>query len=377
MVDAALTGDGYERMAELAASEIGKTVAIVIPDANVMAAWPEAGSDAPLREVEAFIAGRGNGETIPIPSSVDLLVPVTFEREFQGGVALLSDGEAVADESGEFLHLAAMASATALAFEQARELEATQPEGGLTEELICGRIDGSGAARWALARGLDLTAGFFTLAAESQDKRPHQLLALVKEAYPSAISELIDTRVYALVPAGSREARLPEGLSRMRSRGQLASSTTYADPGDLTIAFHEVDLKLDVMARDSSFARELDRDGGIGVYELLFRVLASRPDEVASFYRDTIEPAARYDDQYGADLVWTLEAYLANDCNMNRAAKAIHAHRHTVAYRLDRIKELTGLDPSVSEERERLGLGLKASRVSANPNFAPKRNSAS
>ena len=49
---------------------------------------------------------------------------------------------------------------------------------------------------------------------------------------------------------------------------------------------------------------------------------------------------------------------------MNATARAIHAHRHTVAYRLDRIRELTGLDPSATEDRERLGLGLKAMRVS-------------
>jgi len=44
---------------------------------------------------------------------------------------------------------------------------------------------------------------------------------------------------------------------------------------------------------------------------------------------------------------------------MNATASAIYAHRHTVAYRLERVKELTGLDPLLSEDRERLGLGLK------------------
>jgi hypothetical protein len=38
-------------------------------------------------------------------------------------------------------------------------------------------------------------------------------------------------------------------------------------------------------------------------------------------------------------------------------------HRHTVAYRLERVRELTSLDPMRSEDRERLGLGLKAYRI--------------
>ena len=53
-----------------------------------------------------------------------------------------------------------------------------------------------------------------------------------------------------------------------------------------------------------------------------------------------------------------------NVVNGDRAA-AIYAHRHTVAYRLDRVKELTSLDPMQSEDRERLGLGLKAYRIIA------------
>jgi DNA-binding PucR family transcriptional regulator len=50
---------------------------------------------------------------------------------------------------------------------------------------------------------------------------------------------------------------------------------------------------------------------------------------------------------------------------MNATAQSIHAHRHTVGYRLDRVRELTGLDPLRSEDRERLGLGLKAYRIIA------------
>ena len=104
---------------------------------------------------------------------------------------------------------------------------------------------------------------------------------------------------------------------------------------------------------------------GEGTYRLLFRVLASHPQEVRSFYEDTVAPLVRYDEQYSTDLVGTLSAYLGNNCNMNATAQSIHAHRHTVGYRLERVKELTGLDPLRSEDRERLGLGLKAYRIIA------------
>ena len=99
---------------------------------------------------------------------------------------------------------------------------------------------------------------------------------------------------------------------------------------------------LDVLRRSDVPIAE---DIGTGTYRLLFRVLASHPEEVRSFYEDTVAPIVKYDDQYATDLVGTLEAYLEQNCNMNATAAAIYAHRHTVAYRLDRVKELTGLDP--------------------------------
>ena len=40
MVDAALTGDGFERVAELAAVEVGRPVAIVLPQLGVSVVWP-------------------------------------------------------------------------------------------------------------------------------------------------------------------------------------------------------------------------------------------------------------------------------------------------------------------------------------------------
>ena len=93
--------------------------------------------------------------------------------------------------------------------------------------------------------------------------------------------------------------------------------------------------------------------------------MATDPEEVRRFYEETVEPLVAHDRQYRTDLLGTLEAYLGNDCNMNATARAVFAHRHTVAHRLGRIRELTGLDAAVGEDRERLGLGLKAYRIVA------------
>ena len=125
-----------------------------------------------------------------------------------------------------------------------------------------------------------------------------------------------------------------------------AVSSFYPDPGELHRAIKEAELVLDVVTREPEIAEALEEGiAASGVYRLLFRALISDPEEVRSFYRDTVEPLVRYDNQYRSDLLGTLEEYLASDCNMNATARAIFAHRHTVAYRLERVKELTGPRP--------------------------------
>jgi DNA-binding PucR family transcriptional regulator len=184
-----------------------------------------------------------------------------------------------------------------------------------------------------------------------------------------------DARVYALLPAvGGDDApeRTLQAARRLAARlqrhGTVGVSSFYSDPAELPRAIQEAELVLDVL-KQSHPPGGGGWDGfdeiGTGTYRLLFRVLASHPEEVRSFYEDTVAPIVRYDDQYRTDLVGTLEAYLEQNCNMNATAATIYAHRHTVAYRLDRVKELTGLDPMQSEDRERLGLGLKAYRIIA------------
>ena len=54
---------------------------------------------------------------------------------------------------------------------------------------------------------------------------------------------------------------------------------------------------LEVVSRDERMAETMS-EAGSGVYRLLFRVLASHPDEMRSFFEDTVAPVVRYDDRY-------------------------------------------------------------------------------
>jgi DNA-binding PucR family transcriptional regulator len=58
-----------------------------------------------------------------------------------------------------------------------------------------------------------------------------------------------------------------------------------------------------------------------------------------------------------------VETYLDNDGNVAATAQTRFTHRHTIRYRLERARELCGHDVTLTEGREKLGLGLKAMRV--------------
>ena len=349
MLDAGLSGEGLARVAALAADAAGAPVAIAVPRLGVDVA-SHAGAAAAIAEV-----------------------PIASGDARVGAVTLL--GGAATPEAMEFLHLAAVAALTEVAVEEAREEVEENVRGSFLEALRAGgELDGAEVVRRAGRLGCDLRRGAVAMCAELTVDRPRHVAATISGEWAGALAQHAGDgpapRVYAVLPArggdGAPEATLAAArtlAARLQRLGVVGLSSFYADPAELGRAIQEAELVLDVLRRgDGAMAAA---EIGTGTYRLLFRVLASHPEEVRSFYDDTVAPLVRYDDQYRTELVTTLEAYFEHNCNMNATAAAIYAHRHTVAYRLERVKELSGLDPMQTEDRERLGLGLKAYRIIA------------
>src|SRR5688572_11323347 len=370
MVDAVLSGEGLERVAELAANATGGSVAIVVPRHDVAVASPAASPAASvLGALRRSVIERARGRPAQVPDGVVAEAPIQNGDELVGVVALVGLPDA-GPEAPEFLHLAAVASLTDVAVEQAKEEVEQNVRGSFLEDLRSRpEIEPRDIVRRAARLGCDLSRGAVILCAELSTDRPRHVVATIAGEVPGALAQHMDGRVYALLPANGADDAPEETLqlarrlaTKLQRHGVVGVSSFYADPGDLPRAIQEAELVLDVLRQSDAPIAE---DIGTGTYRLLFRVLASHPEEVRSFFEDTVAPIVRYDDQYRTDLVGTLEAYLEQNCNMNATASAIYAHRHTVAYRLERVKELTGLDPMQSEDRELLGLGLKAYRIIA------------
>ena len=350
MVGAVVAGEGLSRVAEIASAHAGAPVAVIVPRlGSPVESW------APY---ERYVGSRLAGGRPTRPASVVAEVPIATGGKELGAVLLLGPGRT---DAGEYLHATALAALTEVAVAEARDETEQNLRGSFLEEVLTrDDLEPHELARRAGRLGCDLSAGVVGLCADPGDRAPGRLIAAISAERPGALAQVVSEQVYALIPGPLEQARaVARCLGRQASVGV---SSHYATPGDARRALEEAELVLRVTAVAGDRA---PGDLGDGTYRLLFRVLASHPEEVRGFYEDTLAPLVRYDEQYSTELVGTLEAYLRQNCNMNATAQAIHAHRHTVGYRLERIRELTGLDPSRSEDRERLGLGLKAYRIIA------------
>jgi PucR C-terminal helix-turn-helix domain/GGDEF-like domain len=350
MVGAVLAGDGLERVAEIASACAGAPVAVVVPRLGVpVETWAR---------FERYVGARIGGGRPRRPPEVTAEVAISSGGRELGAVLLLGPGRA---DAGEYLHMAAIAALTEIAVVEARDETEQSLRGSLVEELLTrADLDETDVGRRAARLGCDLSGGFVGLCANTNGRGPGRLIAALSAELPGALAQAVEGRVYALLPGPADPAR--RTAARLGRHAEIGLSSYRSGARDARRALEEAELVLGVTAAGGG---PPGAEIGQGTYRLLFRVLASHPDEVRSFYEDTVAPIVRYDEQYASDLVGTLDSYLAHNCNMNATAQAIHAHRHTVGYRLERVKELTALDPLRSEDRERLGLGLKAYRIIA------------
>ncbi len=176
--------------------------------------------------------------------------------------------------------------------------------------------------------------------------------------------------ILLLVPGGDEPAaaRAAEGVLREMESAlagytfALGRSRIAEDPSELPRAAGEALLAANVAEGSAPEGVSLAFEQ-TGAYRLLLSAMTDNPGELQRFYAETVEPLVAYDEQYETELLGTLETFLEADGNVAGTAQRLFTHRHTIYYRLERVRELTGLDVSSSDGREKLSLGLKAMRV--------------
>jgi purine catabolism regulator len=122
-------------------------------------------------------------------------------------------------------------------------------------------------------------------------------------------------------------------------------------------AFHEARCALEATSLNGA-GPEVASYRDLGAFTLL---LALQDDEALRLYSDgLLEPIQRGEGEYGGELLRSLEAFIENNGNWERAARQLYCHRHTLRYRIRKIEELTGRDLSRATDRIELWLALRA-----------------
>jgi PucR family transcriptional regulator, purine catabolism regulatory protein len=229
--------------------------------------------------------------------------------------------------------------------------------------------------------GTDLGGGGSVLVARAHPRKAteddwrRRLLALALRGARSVAGGAIGSptaedaaEIVMLVPDADGEAarRVSSAILRELESGlpgftfAIGRSRHAADPLELRRANDEALLAVNVVEGDPERTELGFAD--TGTYQLLLPYM-SDPVELRRFYDETVRPLVAYDEQYETDLLGTLSTFLECDANVNATAARLFTHRHTIRYRFERVRELTGLDVSSTDGREKLSLGLKAMRV--------------
>jgi hypothetical protein len=134
-------------------------------------------------------------------------------------------------------------------------------------------------------------------------------------------------------------------LARMRDLFPEAVVTigiggSCRDPAEIARSYGQARRTIDAVVR-------LGRQGQAVAFEDLgiHRLLLQVPDlaELKSFASEILGDLDRQDPQRGAELLATLACYFRENNSPQRTAQSLHVHPNTVAYRIRRVQEITGL----------------------------------
>ena len=142
-----------------------------------------------------------------------------------------------------------------------------------------------------------------------------------------------------------------EGILSMVSIGMGRS---YADATNLWKSFNEAGRAAACWNIDDVRIHSYE---DLGVYRFLsYEVL--RP-ELVLFYNETLKVLVDYDHDRDSELVHTLSLYFRCGGNLKRLAEEMGVHYNTVAYRIQRIKELAHVSFDNADQMLNLQIALK------------------
>ena len=141
------------------------------------------------------------------------------------------------------------------------------------------------------------------------------------------------------------------------AHGPVRAGASRAAPVEtLRRTFHEARCALEAMTLANSNGRTVASWRDLGAFQLL---LSLQDDEALRLYCDSVLGPLEGEKQYGEELIRSLEAFIEQNGQWERAARKLYCHRHTLRYRIRRVEDLTGRDLSNARDRIEFWLALR------------------
>lgn len=149
---------------------------------------------------------------------------------------------------------------------------------------------------------------------------------------------------------------------RIPGRGlRLGVGRIYNNAKDIFRSYQEAKVALELgKLMDSRFSTPFFAKLGLS------RILYNHDrQELAELYKETLGELERYDLVQKADLMKTLETYLAYRCDLRDTARVIFVHPNTLRYRLKQIQEILDVDLNDFDTKLNLMVAFKIKFIKA------------
>jgi purine catabolism regulator len=284
---------------------------------------------------------------------------VVLRGESWGWLHLLHGGVPPTSADLRAVERAAAAIAISLLSERASGALAAQRHGTLLNRLLLEDVTGEKFVSRGLALGQDLRDRDLIVVVTAREAagRPfggQDLSRLLREGrWPAVVGDIgdFDLAVVGLNPA---EGVAPL-LTALTQRGVRGGVSRVVTPTALPQAIRQGRSAASVAA--STPECELVRFDDLGALRLL--VALSEGPELTRYVEDELGALLEHDARTGNPLLPTLRAFLQCGGNKARAADVLFVQRRTLYHRLDRLRDILGLDPVDVDHQQRLQLAVR------------------
>lgn len=169
---------------------------------------------------------------------------------------------------------------------------------------------------------------------------------------PSEKTELIKKKVISFCKSIEMEA-----LKKFKEQKfRIGIGRPYIDAFKLNKSYEQAKVIVEKLSK-SNTANILHYDD-LGLYRIL--CFDGIQTELVKFCSDTISPIVEYDKLNNTELIKTLKVYFECNGNMKKMSKEMFMHYNTIVYRVQKIKDIIGIDFESGDSRLKFEIALKA-----------------